>query len=165
MIILFCEVFLFLYFATHRSKTLSPSCQRRQAATAKDTSASSAFVHARFLIINLFFVKPLYFLFPATHRSKNSVLAVKEDKLQRGPIILFNDPARFGGQAFISVLHCKPSFSASICKPAKEMFLQTSCALMLDCRANCTDDSSTTDAVTAHRPHIQDQNEAQDCGP
>ena len=51
---LFCEVFLFLYFATHRSKTLSPSCQRRQAATAKDTSASSAFIHARFLIINLF---------------------------------------------------------------------------------------------------------------
>ena len=45
---------LFLFFATHRSNTLSPSCQRRQAATAKDTSASSAFMHARFLIINLF---------------------------------------------------------------------------------------------------------------
>jgi hypothetical protein len=54
MINLVCEVCLFLFFATHRSKTLSASCQRRQAATAKDTSASSAFIHARFLIINLF---------------------------------------------------------------------------------------------------------------
>ena len=70
-------------------------------------------------------MKPLYFLFPATHRSKNSVLAVKEDKQQRRPIILFNDPAWFGGQAFISDLPCKPSFSASTCKPSKEMFLQT----------------------------------------
>ena len=55
--------------ATHRSKTLSSSRQRRQAATAQDLSACSAPIHARPLMINLFCEASL--LVSSTfHRSK-----------------------------------------------------------------------------------------------
>ena len=51
------------------------------------------------------------------------------------------------------------SFPASLlflrahASPLKKCFCKPSCALMLDCRANCTDDSSTTDSAKQSHQH------------
>jgi len=68
MINLFVKL-CFWFPATHRSKTLSASRQRKQAATAKDLSAASAPIHARPLRLNLFCEASLL-VFSAFHRSK-----------------------------------------------------------------------------------------------
>ena len=145
MIILFCEVFLFLYFATHRSKTLSPSCQRRQAATAKDNSASSASIHARFLIINL--VCEASILSVSRH-SPLKEFSSSRQRRQAATILqgLVDKPLSLSFPASLLFLRAHAS-------PLKKCFCKPSCALMLDCRANCTDDSSTTEAAKQSHQH------------